>query len=105
MSFEVIATVLQQNKGKACLTCSFQAEDMVVLREILKIQPDIAVLFLDTGYHFAETLAYRDHMAQSWHLNLINIGADTPLAQHEVQWVRCISAPRTAAVIYARSNP
>lgn len=85
MSFESIRDVLSKNAGKACITCSFQAEDMVVLREILKVQPDIAVLFLDTGYHFAETLSYRDHMTQSWHLNLINVRADCSVADHEAQ--------------------
>ena len=30
------------------------------------------VIFLETGYHFAELLAYRDRMAAEWNLNLIN---------------------------------
>ena len=31
------------------------------------------MLFLDTGYHFAETYAYRDRMAREWQLNLVNV--------------------------------
>ena len=38
---------------------------MIVLDLLRKRLPDIPVLFLDTGYHFAETYAYRDRMAQA----------------------------------------
>src|SRR5260370_818798 len=32
-----------------------------------------SVLFLDTGYHFAETYAYRDRMTSAWKLDLRNL--------------------------------
>src|ERR1700738_2793120 len=38
--------------------------------------PGIDVLFLDTGYHFAETIGTRDAVAHSYRINLISI---TPL--------------------------
>ena len=65
----VIDRLLAENpaavkKRSVCITCSFQAEDMIVLDLLRKRLPDIPVLFLDTGYHFAETYAYRDRMAQ-----------------------------------------
>ena len=69
----------------AAFTCSFQAEDMVVLHQIRRQLPDIPVLFLETGYHFAETYAYRDQMAKLWGLNLINVEPLVPLAQQEAQ--------------------
>jgi phosphoadenosine phosphosulfate reductase len=59
--------------GKPAFTCSFQAEDMVVLDLLRREQPDVPVLFLDTGYHFAETLAYRDELTAKWRLNLVNL--------------------------------
>jgi phosphoadenosine phosphosulfate reductase len=39
----------------ACLTCSFQAEDVLLAKLATESDPQIPVLFLDTGYHFAET--------------------------------------------------
>src|SRR5882757_4178653 len=36
----------------ACITSSFQAEDVVVLHMTLQLQPRIPVIFLETGYHF-----------------------------------------------------
>jgi phosphoadenosine phosphosulfate reductase len=70
----------------ACFTSSFQLEDMVALHMLRQQRPDIAVIFLETGYHFAETLAYRDRMASEWKLNLINALPVTTLAEHEAQF-------------------
>jgi phosphoadenosine phosphosulfate reductase len=61
-----------------CLTCSFQAEDVVVLHMLREVQPAIPVLFLDTVHHFAETYAYRDALERDWKLNLINLRAAEP---------------------------
>jgi phosphoadenosine phosphosulfate reductase len=67
----------------ACITCSFQAGGMVVLDLLRKRVPDIPVLFVDTGYHFAETYAFRDHMVELWGLNLINVTAKQSVAEQE----------------------
>src|SRR5438477_5412476 len=61
------------NIGRVCITCSFQAEDMVVLHMLRQRIPDVPVLFLDTGYHFQETYDYRDRMVAAWKLNLRNL--------------------------------
>jgi len=42
-----------------CLTSSFQTEDMVALHMLRRHLPDVPVIFLETGYHFKELLAYR----------------------------------------------
>jgi phosphoadenosine phosphosulfate reductase len=85
---EVIDRLLQENsavvqKGTVCFTCSFQAEDMVVLDLLRKRLPSIPVLFLDTGYHFAETYAYRDRMTALWNLNVQNLTAKQSVAEQE----------------------
>jgi phosphoadenosine phosphosulfate reductase len=82
----LIDRVLGENCGAACITCSFQAEDMIVLDLLRKRRPEIPVLFLDTGYHFAETYAYRDKMQQAWHLNLRNLAAKKPVPQQEAEF-------------------
>jgi len=60
-------------KGDVCITCSFQAEDVLLTKLAIELDAKIPVLFLDTGYHFAETYAYRDRIASEWNLNLINL--------------------------------
>jgi phosphoadenosine phosphosulfate reductase len=69
----------------ACLTCSFQAEDVLLLHLTRELRPDIPVLFLDTGYHFAETYAYRDRIAADWKLNLINLLPARTVAEQEAE--------------------
>lgn len=80
----VLARVLEG--ANACLTCSFQAEDVVVLHLARQIRPDLPVLFLDTGYHFAATYEYRDRLAADWSLNLINLTARQSVAEQEAQF-------------------
>ena len=63
---------------KPCVTCSFQAEDVVLLHMLREIDPAIPVLFLDTVHHLSETYAYRDELANAWKLNLINLRAAEP---------------------------
>lgn len=72
--------------NEACLTCSFQAEDVLLLWLTRELRPSVPVLFLDTGYHFAETYAYRDRIAAEWQLNLINLQPANTVAQQEAEF-------------------
>ena len=83
---ELVRSVLERCDTKACLTCSFQAEDMVVLDMARGVRPAIPVLFLDTGYHFDETYAYRDRMAALWNLNLVHLTSDLGVEAQEAEF-------------------
>ncbi|HEY6447143.1 MAG TPA: phosphoadenylyl-sulfate reductase [Acidobacteriaceae bacterium] len=67
----------------ACVTSSFQAGGVVILHLLSEIAPGIPVLFLDTGYHFQETLDYRDRLTERWSLNLINVLPESTVAEQE----------------------
>ncbi|GAC1702461.1 MAG: phosphoadenylyl-sulfate reductase [Candidatus Acidiferrum sp.] len=69
--------------GHPCLTSSFQAEDMAVLDFVRKRIPNIPVLFLETGYHFAQTYEYRDRMAKEWSINLTNVMPEKSVPEQE----------------------
>jgi len=77
---------LEQTQGDVCVTNSFQAEDMIVLHMVRRILPDVPVIFLDTGYHFPEVYEYRDRMAQSWSMNLINLLPELTVPEQEAQF-------------------
>jgi phosphoadenosine phosphosulfate reductase len=72
-----------QVRGPACVTCSFQTEDMIVVDLVREQIPDIPVLFLETGYHFPEVYRYRDEMTKRYGLNLINVVPPQSLEEHE----------------------
>jgi phosphoadenosine phosphosulfate reductase len=69
-----------------CLTCSFQAEDMVALHLVREHLPKVPVLFLETGYHFDEVYKYRDAMTERYGLNLVNVMPEHTVADQEAQF-------------------
>ncbi|HUA19571.1 MAG TPA: phosphoadenylyl-sulfate reductase [Bryobacteraceae bacterium] len=79
----LIRDVFSGAGGAACVTCSFQTECMALVDLVIAQRPDIPVLFLETGYHFPETYAYRDRMTERMHLNLINLAAKMSVAEQE----------------------
>jgi phosphoadenosine phosphosulfate reductase len=81
---ELVSLVLDEESGqRACFTCSFQAEDVIVLHLLRKRLPDIPVLFLETGYHFAQTYEFRDELTRDWGLNLVNVLPKQTVPQQE----------------------
>jgi phosphoadenosine phosphosulfate reductase len=84
---QLVDAVVDASGGRdLCFTSSFQLEDMVVLDLLRRRVPDVPVIFLETGYHFADLIAYRDSMVKQWHLNLVNAMPKTTLAEHEAQF-------------------
>jgi phosphoadenosine phosphosulfate reductase len=73
-------------KGDVCLTCSFQAEDVLLTKLAIERDPNLPVLFLDTGYHFRETYEYRDQIAREWKLNLFNLLPAKTVAEQEAEF-------------------
>ena len=58
---EIIATALKTiGRDKLALVSSFGTESATLLKVMADVDPAIPVIFLDTGWLFEETLAYRD---------------------------------------------
>ncbi|MBX3594668.1 phosphoadenylyl-sulfate reductase [Sphingomonas sp.] len=77
---EMLRTVLhEQMAGDLALVSSFGAEAAALLHLVATIDPSVPVLFLDTGKHFPETIAYRDALAAR--LGLTDLRILTPDAQ------------------------
>lgn len=63
---------------KIFTTSSFQSHSIPLLHILSNIDHDIPVYFLNTGYHFAETIEFRDRVVDLLDLNLIDLKPDTP---------------------------
>lgn len=50
--------------GRIAVVSSFGVESALILSLVAEIDPATPVIFLDTGKHFPETLAYRDSLAR-----------------------------------------
>ncbi|MDO5654793.1 MAG: phosphoadenylyl-sulfate reductase [Flavobacteriaceae bacterium] len=66
---------------RLCISSSFQTHSLSLLHIVTQAIPDLPVLFIDTGYHFPETYAFRNQITQEWQLNLINVQSKTPKNQ------------------------
>ena len=67
------------------VTCSMQLGGLVLLDLVRRFNPDVRVVFVDTGYHFPETLAFRNRVAVEWDLNLTIATPEFSVADHESQ--------------------
>jgi phosphoadenosine phosphosulfate reductase len=50
--------------GRVAAVSSFGVESAVILSIVAEVDPNTPVIFLETGKHFSETLAYRDKLAR-----------------------------------------
>lgn len=73
------------------VTSSFGTTSAVLLHLVSRIKPDCPIYFIDTGYHFKETLLYRDRMARLLGLNLKIVhpnSAPHKMTQKQQLWSR-----------------
>jgi phosphoadenosine phosphosulfate reductase len=54
------AIIEDEFPGRAAIVSSFGTESALLLALAARVKRDIPIIFLDTGHHFPETLAYRD---------------------------------------------
>jgi phosphoadenosine phosphosulfate reductase len=59
--------------GKIAATSSFQSQSLPLLHLISTFIPELPVLFIDTGFHFPQTLAFRDRLARELGLNILTL--------------------------------
>lgn len=65
---EIIEWALERFEGNVAMACSF--EDLVLVDLAITRKPDIEVIFLDTGFHFPETLEFAHRFSAERHVNL-----------------------------------
>jgi phosphoadenosine phosphosulfate reductase len=67
-----------------CITSSMG--DAVLADLASKVAPGIDVVFLDTGYHFAETIGTRDAVEATLPVNLVTVGPEQTVAEQDAQY-------------------
>jgi phosphoadenosine phosphosulfate reductase len=82
MKFEDIKIKIEgyQNAGmKYFTTSSFQSHSLVLLHMLSRINKQIPVVFINTGFHFPATITFRDQIMESFGLtNLLDLRAEMP---------------------------
>jgi phosphoadenosine phosphosulfate reductase len=70
--------------ARFCLTSSMG--DAVLAHVASKVAPGVDVVFLDTGYHFVETIGTRDAVAATMPVNLLSITPVQSVAEQDAQY-------------------
>ena len=58
-------------------------QDAVLVSMAAKVRPGVDVLFLDTGYHFVETIGTRDAVEAVYDVNIVNVTAENSVAKQD----------------------
>ncbi len=58
-------------------------QDAVLVEMAAKVHPGVDVLFLDTGYHFAETIGTRDAVEAVYSVNVVNVTPEQTVAEQD----------------------
>jgi phosphoadenosine phosphosulfate reductase len=70
----------------ARLAVTSSMTDAVVAHLAASVAPGIDVLFLDTGYHFAETIGTRDAVAAVYDVNVISVTPAQTVAEQDASY-------------------
>jgi phosphoadenosine phosphosulfate reductase len=81
---EIVQWAADTFDDRLCVTSSMT--DAVIIHLASLAQPGIDVLFLDTGYHFAETIGTRDAVAVTYPVNVVNITAERTVAGQDAEF-------------------
>ncbi|WP_326642034.1 phosphoadenylyl-sulfate reductase [Streptosporangium sp. NBC_01755] len=80
-ALEIIRWAAATFGDRLCLTASMA--DALLIDLVSRVKPGVDVLFIDTGYHFAETIGTRDAVQQVYDVNVINVKPSRTVAEQE----------------------
>ena len=80
---EIIQWATDTFGERICVTSSMT--DAVIIHLASSVRPGIDVVFLDTGYHFAETVGTRDAVEAVYPVRLLNITPSRTVAEQDAE--------------------
>jgi len=84
---EIIEWTVKRFEGQVALAASFQ--DAALIDMAVRVDPSMEVIFLDTEFHFPETLAYVERLRRRYDLNLVITHPEVPLDEFPCGSSRC----------------
>lgn len=74
---EIIRWAVNTYGDDVAMSSSFQTQSIPLLHMVAQIDRGVTIFFLDTGYHFWETLMFREQLAAQWKLNVFDLHRDS----------------------------
>jgi len=78
---ELLRWVDENFSGQYVVASNMQ--DAVLVEMAAKVRPGVDVLFLDTGYHFAETIGTRDAVEAVYDVHVVNVSPEHTVAEQD----------------------
>lgn len=72
-SMKLIEKTITEFNKRCAVSCSFGKDSMAMVYMARKIDPDVRVIFANTGVEHKETLQFRDRMVEEWKLNYTEV--------------------------------
>lgn len=85
---------------EVAVACSMA--DAVLPHLVAEQLPQVDVLFLDTGYHFAETRSTRDEVARTLNVNVVDVLPELTVAEQDEKYGKDLFASNPAACCQMR---
>ncbi|MGH7648065.1 MAG: phosphoadenylyl-sulfate reductase [Gemmatimonadaceae bacterium] len=89
---EMVRFLARAYSGRVALSASFGGGGLVLAHMISRIDASVPVLFLDTGLHFPETIAFKHSFAQRYGLRVVDLATPvgaTPAGLYRTDPDRC----------------
>ncbi|MDT5174857.1 MAG: phosphoadenosine phosphosulfate reductase [Mycobacterium sp.] len=75
------------NGPRGGATCNYvvasNMQDAVLVDLAAKVRPGVPVMFLDTGYHFVETIGTRDAIESVYDIRVVNVNPEQTVAEQD----------------------
>lgn len=89
---DILGFVARAYANRLALSASFGGGGLVLAHMLARIDARVPVLFLDTGYHFPETIAFKNRFAQRYRLQVVDLATPvdaTPAELYRTDADRC----------------
>jgi phosphoadenosine phosphosulfate reductase len=67
---QILRWAIETHGDGAALSSSFGGQSAALIHMAIQVNPQIPILFLDTGFLFKETYAFVEELTKKWNLNL-----------------------------------
>ncbi|WP_420174825.1 phosphoadenylyl-sulfate reductase [Luteococcus sp. OSA5] len=82
---ELLAWAAEEFGDALAVACSMAA-DTILPALVSQTIPNVDVLFLETGYHFPETLATRDELARTWPVTIREVLPQLTVGEQDLKY-------------------
>jgi phosphoadenosine phosphosulfate reductase len=80
---EILAWALEHFRPHVLMTTAFGLHGVALIHMVQELEPELPILFIDTGYHFPETLETKRRVVERYGLHLIEYHAPPPEVEAE----------------------